>query len=107
MSYQQEFNFAAAAAAFVAAALWFWASRAKVAVDYAAKFGQEWPTEPNGSPLPYLTFLGGHGPLQHDNGQIIDVTATLTRQGRLNAQAATAAAIAALLQGIALMLPSS
>lgn len=97
-------NYASAVAAFTAAVLWMAASIVQVKTDYSGP----WPNKEDGTPIPYLTFHGGRGPIERKaNGALIDVTATLGQQGRLNAFAATAAAVAALLQGVALTLPSS
>ena len=104
VSHQQIYNYASAAAAFTAAVLWMTASIIEVKADYSGA----WPTKEDGTPVPYLTFYGGRGPIERKaKGALIDVTATLARQGRLNAFAAAAAAVAALLQGFALTLPSS
>jgi hypothetical protein len=104
VSHQQMYNYASAVAAFTAAVLWMTASIIEVKADYSGP----WPNKEDGTPVPYLTFHGGRGPIERKaKGALIDVTATLARQGRLNAFAAAAAAVAALLQGFALTLPSS
>jgi hypothetical protein len=66
-------NFLSALAAFAAAILWFWASRAKVPSDYLGDI-------PEG--LLYVAFHGGRGPIQITRtGKRIDVVATLGLQG--------------------------
>ena len=90
-------NIASAVAAFVAAILWWRASKATAPSDYTGDV-------PEG--VPYLTFHGDRGPIEiTKSGKRIDVTATLRLQGKLNSYAAAAAAVAALLQGLSLLLP--
>ena len=98
MPYDQLCNLLAAGAAFIAAGLWLWASRATVKSDYLEPIPQD---------VKYLNFYGGRGPIQINNdGSRTDVTATLSRQARLNAVAAVVAAMAAALQGVALLVTS-
>jgi len=90
-------NFGSAAAAFAAAVLWWAASTKTVASDYS---------EPIPTDVKYLNFHGGRGPIEITNaGKRIDVTATQRLQGKLNSYAAGSAAVAAFLQGIAMLLP--
>jgi hypothetical protein len=98
MSYQKALTFLSAGAAFVAAALWLWASRAAVESEHS---------EPIPEGVRYLNFMGASGPIEvTESGKRIDVLATVSRQGKLNAAAATVAALAAALQGVALLLPN-
>jgi len=91
--------YGSALAAFVAALFWWWASVATVESDYDGAFPQG---------VTYLTFHGGRGPIQRaKNGKIIDITATAAWQARLNSFAAQAAAAAAVLQGVAIVLPKA
>lgn len=90
-------TYASALAAFAAALLWWWASVATVESDYDGTFPKD---------VTYLTFHGARGPVQRaKNGKIIDITATAALQGRLSSFAAQAAAVAAVLQGVTIMLP--
>ncbi|MGF6813587.1 hypothetical protein OKW33_000393 [Paraburkholderia atlantica] len=95
MSCQQVCNYASAGFAFIAAGLWLWASRAEVKSNY------DKPLHPGER---YVNFAGGQNPiLVRDDGTRIDIVATSSLQNKLNAWAATAAGIAALLQGFAIL----
>jgi hypothetical protein len=94
---QQALNYLSAGAAFIAAALWFWSSVAKVESKYKENL-------PEG--VKFLNFHGGQGPIKIEkDGKRIDVIASLDWQSRLNSYAAFAAGIAAILQSIALGFP--
>lgn len=97
MTLQQTLNYLSAGAAFVAAALWFWSSVAKVESGYKENL-------PDG--VQFLNFRGGQGPIKTEkDGKRIDVIASLDWQSRLNSYAAFAAGMAAIFQSIALGFP--
>lgn len=99
MTGQQLVNYASAGFAFCAAGLWFWASRAEAESDYTGAI------QPGAK---HINFHGGYGPiLVKSSGKRVDLNATAALQGRLNSYAAAAAGVAAILQGIALALPSA
>jgi len=83
-------NIASAILAFVAAALWWQASIRIVRSDY------DGPMESS-----YIGFLGGRDSVgKTPDGTRFEVIATLLQQSRFNSWAAKAAALAAILQGI-------
>lgn len=83
-------NVISAVFALTAAGLWGWASVLRVLSDYSGDIPAD---------AKYLNFYGGQGPISRErDGKWVDVVATLRKQGRVNALAATSAAMAALFQ---------
>ena len=96
MSLLQALNYLSAVAAFIAAALWFWSSVAKVESDYKEELSDD---------VKFVNFMGSRGPIRIEkDGKRIDVIASLDLQSRLNSYAAFSAGIAAIFQSIALCL---
>ena len=99
MIHQQTLNCLSAFAAFIAAALWFCSSVAKVKSDYKGDLDET---------VRFVNFHGGQGPIKIEkSGKRIDVNASIDLQSKFNAYAAIAAGVAAILQSIALGFPSA